>query len=61
MRRPEGLKRWYLSVIDHLAHTTDTVAVQSIEGLEWGETDFPEDVAFNVALAARWLAKEKAA
>lgn len=58
MRRPEGLKRWYLSVIDHLAHTTEAVAVQSIEGLEWGETDFPEDVAANVALAAGWVAKE---
>jgi len=57
MRRPEGLKRWYLSVIDHLAHTTDAVAVQSIEGLEWGETDFPEDVAANVALTASWVAK----
>jgi len=58
MRRPEGLKRWYLSVIDHLAQTTDAVAVQSIEGLEWGETDFPEDVAANVALTAGWTAKE---
>jgi choline kinase len=58
MRRPEGLKRWYLSVIDHLAHTTEAVAVQSIEGLEWGETDFPEDVAFNVALTAKWAAQE---
>jgi choline kinase len=58
MRRPEGLKRWYLSVIDHLAHTTEAVAVQSIEGLEWGETDFPEDVAHNVALTAGWVAKE---
>lgn len=58
MRRPEGLKRWYLSVIDHLAQTTEAVVVQSIEGLEWGETDFPEDVAFNVALAAKWKAQE---
>ena len=54
MRRPEGLRRWYLSVIDHLANTTDAVAVQSIEGLEWGETDFPEDVQANAALTARW-------
>lgn len=60
MRRPEGLTRWYLSVIDHLAHTTDAVAVQSIEGLEWGETDFPEDVAANVSLTAGWKAREGA-
>ena len=58
MRRPEGLRRWYLSVIDHLAHTTDAVSVQSIEGLEWGETDFPEDVTANIALTARWAAAE---
>jgi choline kinase len=58
MRLPEGLRRWYLSVIDHLAHTTGSVAVQSIEGLEWGETDFLEDVTANIALTARWAAAE---
>lgn len=57
MRRPEGLRRWYLSVIDHLAAETGQVAIQSIAGLEWGETDFPEDVKDNVALTARWAAK----
>jgi choline kinase len=54
MRWPEGLRRWYLSVIDHLAQTTGVVRVQTIEGLEWGETDFPEDVVQNTALTARW-------
>jgi choline kinase len=54
MRRPEGLTRWYLSVIDHIAQTTEAVAVQSIEGLQWGETDFPEDVQANNALTAGW-------
>jgi choline kinase len=58
MRTPEGLRLWYLSVIDHLAQTTSAVHVQSIEGLEWGETDFPEDVAQNIALTARWAAAE---
>jgi len=56
MRKPEGLRRWYLSVIDHIAQTTTAVHVQSIEGLSWGETDFPEDVQANVALTARWAA-----
>ena len=60
MRRPEGLRRWYLSVIDHLAGTTEAVFVQSIEGLEWGETDFPEDVQNNIELTARWAAAEAA-
>jgi choline kinase len=58
MRKPEGLRRWYLSVIDHIAQTTSAVHVQSIEGLEWGETDFPEDVEQNIALTARWTAAE---
>ncbi len=61
MRRPEGLRRWYLSVIDHLARTTDVVTVQSIEGLEWGEMDFQDDVVANTVLAARWAADEATA
>ena len=60
MRRPEGLRRWYLSVIDQLARTTEAVSVQSIEGLEWGETDFPEDVQNNIEMTARWAAAEAA-
>ena len=56
MRRPEGLKRWYLSVINEIAHETGVVRVQSIQGLGWAEMDFPEDVAANRALAAKWAA-----
>jgi choline kinase len=58
MRKPEGLRRWYLSVIDHIAQSSSAVHVQSIEGLDWGETDFPEDVQQNIALTARWAAAE---
>jgi choline kinase len=58
IRKPEGLRRWYLSVIDHIAQTTSAVQVQSIEGLEWGETDFLEDVTQNIAMTARWAATE---
>ena len=54
MRRPEGLKRWYLSVINEIAHETGRVRVQSIEGLGWAEMDFPEDVPANRALAEKW-------
>jgi choline kinase len=60
LRRPEGLKRWYLSVIDQLARTAGGVQVQSIEGLDWGEMDFPEDIARNSAITARWLEREAA-
>ncbi|RAK52795.1 NTP transferase domain-containing protein [Phenylobacterium deserti] len=61
MRRPEGLRRWYLSVIDHIAQTSDSVHVCSIEGLEWGEMDFPEDHAVNTEMTGRWARQEDAA
>ena len=58
MRTPEGLKRWYLSVINEIAQHNDVVRVRSIEGLDWAEMDFPEDLVGNRALTARWAAKE---
>lgn len=44
LRRPDGLRRWYLSVIDALA-PGGGVHVASIEGLAWGEIDYPADIA----------------
>jgi choline kinase len=44
MRRPDGLRRWYLSVINALA-PAGGVRVASIEGLAWGEIDYPADIA----------------
>jgi choline kinase len=43
IRGPEGLKRWYLSVVDGLA---DRVSIQTanITGMWWGEIDCPEDL-----------------
>jgi choline kinase len=58
VRQPDGLKRWYLSVIDDLAREPGLVQVRSIEGLDWAEMDFPEDVARNAEMTARWLARE---
>jgi choline kinase len=58
MRTPEGLKRWYLSVINEIAQNHDVVRVRSIEGLDWAEMDFPEDLIHNRALTAEWAAKE---
>ena len=43
MHTPEGLKTWYLRVIDRLAKT-GAVKVASIEGKAWGEVDFLEDL-----------------
>ncbi len=58
MRTPEGLKRWYLSVINEIAQNHDVVRVRSIQGLDWAEMDFPEDLIRNRALTAQWAATE---
>jgi choline kinase len=55
LRRPGGLKSWYLSVIDELAHRVGCVTVQSIEGLDWAEIDFPRDLEAGADLAERWI------
>lgn len=54
MRTPEALQCWYLSIIDELAATTGQVFVQSIEGLGWGELDFPEDLEAARGLVRDW-------
>jgi choline kinase len=58
LRSPEGLGRWYLSVINDLAQGEMNVRVQSIEGLDWGEMDFPQDLDFNLAMTRRWVERE---
>lgn len=56
MRKPEGVRRWYLSVIDQIARETGKVRVCSIEGMGWAEMDFPADVPRNLALTESWSA-----
>jgi choline kinase len=60
MRTPEGTTIWYLRVINHIAQDSD-VWTLDINGEEWGEVDFPEDVDNARALTARWDAETKAA
>jgi L-glutamine-phosphate cytidylyltransferase len=60
MRTPEGTTIWYLRVINHMAQSRD-VWTLDIEGEEWGEVDFPQDVEGARALTARWDATDKAA
>lgn len=59
LHRPEGLKRFYLSVIDHLARGGG-VHVQSIQGLDWGEMDFPADLERNAVMTRAWMEREAA-
>ena len=44
MRTPQGLRWWYLKAIGLLADQ-GLVETHSIEGLTWGEVDFPADLA----------------
>jgi choline kinase len=60
MRTPEGTTIWYLRVIHHLAQDGE-VWTLDINGEEWGEVDFPEDVEAALALTKRWDQAKKAA
>ena len=55
MRTAEGTTIWYLRVIHHLAQDGE-VRTLDIKGEEWGEVDFPEDVAPAEALVRGWSA-----
>ncbi|MET1756979.1 phosphocholine cytidylyltransferase family protein [Novosphingobium sp. RD2P27] len=55
MRTPEGVQHWYLKVIDSLA-PTGKVGTASIEGQDWAEVDFLNDIEIATALTDRWAA-----
>lgn len=61
MRSPEGPGLWYLSAIHRLANAGADVRVASIEGLQWGELDFPADLVQVRALAATWNVENQSA
>lgn len=56
MRTPEGVERWYLRAIDLIAKG-NRVGTVSIQGMDWQEVDFPQDVDAANTLTARWLAE----
>lgn len=60
IRTPEGTTIWYLRVIHMLAQQSE-VWTLDIQGEEWGEVDFPADVAVASELAARWDAAQESA
>ena len=53
MRTTEGTTIWYLRVIHQIAQEA-AVWTFDIQGEEWGEVDFPEDVEAAQELTARW-------
>ena len=53
MHTPEGLKWWYLRAIAQIAQKAD-VETCSIEGLDWGEVDFPADLERVGQIVAGW-------
>jgi len=61
MRTSKGPGLWYLSAINCLAGAGVDVRVVSIEGLQWGELDFPADLVRNRAIVAGWAAQDPVA
>jgi len=59
IRTAEGTTIWYLRVIHQVAQEAP-VWTLDINGEEWGEVDFPEDVATAEALVKRWDEARKA-
>ncbi|WP_126174460.1 sugar phosphate nucleotidyltransferase [Altericroceibacterium xinjiangense] len=58
MRRPEGVQHWYLKVIDLLADT-GKVGTVSIEGMDWAEVDFLNDIETATRLTDEWVADRR--
>ena len=53
MLTQESLQKWYLSTIDLLAKDNN-VGICSINGLEWAEVDFVQDLEIAKKLTAKW-------
>jgi len=57
LRRPQGLKQWYLSGIDEMAQSMP-IWTCSIEGLQWVEIDYPADLKEAERLVQSWIQKQ---
>lgn len=55
LKQEAGLKLWYLSAVDRIAREQGAVGICSVEGLDWGELDFPADLTGNRAMTAAWV------
>lgn len=56
MRTADGVNHWYLKVIDMIADS-GKVGTKSIEGMDWAEVDFLNDIETATALTDRWVAE----
>ncbi|WP_061924258.1 sugar phosphate nucleotidyltransferase [Altererythrobacter epoxidivorans] len=56
MRTADGVNHWYLKVIDMIADS-GKVGTKSIEGMDWAEVDFLNDIETATALTERWVAE----
>ena len=56
MRTPDGVNHWYLKVIDMIADS-GKVGTTSIEGMDWAEVDFSNDIEIATALTDKWRAQ----
>ncbi|MCB2051564.1 MAG: phosphocholine cytidylyltransferase family protein [Novosphingobium sp.] len=54
MRTPDGVNHWYLKVIDMIADS-GKVGTVSIEGMDWAEVDFLNDIEIATALTDTWV------
>ena len=60
MRTPEGLKSWFTQVVHRMARGGLVESV-SIDGLDWGEIDFPNDLEAMQAVVEGWGSTERSA
>jgi len=58
MRTPEGLKSWFTQVVHRMARRGLVESV-SIDGLDWGEIDFPNDLEAMQAMVEAWAGGER--
>jgi L-glutamine-phosphate cytidylyltransferase len=55
MRDAAALKRWFPSAVDSLASKTKVEAIR-VDGAQWCEVDFPEDLQLARDQVAKWVA-----
>ena len=53
MRTPAGVENWYLKIVDSIA-PSGKVGTLSIQGLDWAEVDFLNDIEIATRLTSRW-------